>query len=265
MAIKKYSYYLSSIWKLLTGMKPVSGVLRAFLRPSKPREQMIELRKSKLRFKTRGVMDIWSVKETFLDRFYETFGTSVGEGWTVVDIGGGVGDFTIYVSVQHPNNVVYTFEPTPDSFTLLQENLQLNNITNAQIYPQAVWSESSQVIIDTTQGQPGQFTSQTAGNDPLPDGLVLVPSLSLEEAFDITGLGHCNLIKIDCEGAEYEILFSTPDEILERIERIVMEYHDDAGSYNHTDLVAFLNEKGYAVRTYPNYVHSHLGYLYASR
>lgn len=273
--MNKYTYYLSSIWKLLTGMKPCTGVVQAFLRPAKPGLQTVELRKSGLRFKTRGVMDIWSLKETFLDRFYEKFGVSIGEGWTIIDIGGGIGDFTIFVAAQHPKNVVYAFEPTPESFALLQENLELNRIQNAQIFPQAIWSEDGQVMIDTTVGEPGQFTSHAAqdlpASTPAPGpqstaaaGKLVAPSLSLAQALEATGLGHCNLLKIDCEGAEYEILFNTPDAILGRIERIIMEYHN-VGEYTHVDLERFLRSKGFAVKTYPNYVHDYLGYLYASR
>jgi FkbM family methyltransferase len=262
---KKYSYYFASLWRLITGMTPVPGIVWAFIRPGISKEQVIKLRQSGLRFKTRDVMDIWSIKETFLDRFYEKFGTSIGNGWTIIDIGGGIGDFTIFVAAQHPKSVVYTFEPTPGSFTILQENIQLNNINNVQTFPQAIWSEGGRVVINTATGQPGQFTSQSTEHPAANDGQIPVPSLSLEEAFEITGTGLCNLIKIDCEGAEYEILFNTPDEILNRVERIVMEYHDNQGTHTHTDLEDFLKSKGFAVKSYPNYVHSYLGYLYASR
>ena len=73
------------------------------------------------------------------------------------------------------------------------------------------------------------------------------------------------MLKLDCEGAEYNILFGAPDETLKRIRRIVMEYHDSLTSHTHRDLVKFLSEKGFHVQVTPNYVHDDLGYLYASR
>jgi FkbM family methyltransferase len=266
MSFRKYRYYTVSIWRLLTGLKPTPAILRAFLRRSDPKDQIIQLRRSGLRFKTRGVMDIWSIKETFLDRFYQRFSTSIGDGWTVFDIGGGIGDFAIFVASQNPKNVVYAFEPTPRSFTLLQENLQLNQIENARVYPQAIWSSDGQIVIDTTAGEPGQYVSRTINVDEkTKNDRILVPSITLSRAFEATGLGNCNLMKIDCEGAEYEILFGTPPAVLDRIERIIMEYHDNVTKYTHTDLVAFLRDQGFAVKTYPNDVHDYLGYLYASR
>ena len=93
----------------------------------------------------------------------------------------------------------------------------------------------------------------------------MVPCLSLEDVFECTCISHCNLLKIDSEGAEYAILFNTPSSILSRIERIVMEYHDKQAGFIHTDLEQFLVELGFDVQTYANYVHSHIGYLFASR
>ena len=105
MSFQKYPYYLGSIWKLLTSIKPAGKILRAFLRPAAARSMTIQLRENGLQFKVRGVMDIWSVKETYLDRFYEKFGAKIQPGWTVVDIGGGIGDFSIFAALPGNNFV----------------------------------------------------------------------------------------------------------------------------------------------------------------
>ena len=73
------------------------------------------------------------------------------------------------------------------------------------------------------------------------------------------------LFRSDCEGAEYSILFGTPQPVLEHIRRIIMEYHDNLIQHNHRDLTRFLSERGFQVETFPNPVHSHLGYLRAIR
>ena len=58
-------------------------------------------------------------------------------------------------------------------------------------------------------------------------------------------------MKLDCEGAEYSILFDTPQPVLEHIQRIVMEYHDNIVQYTHNDLIRFLNEQGISSRNVP--------------
>jgi FkbM family methyltransferase len=208
-------------------------------------------------------MDIWAIKETWLDRFYERYGATVQPGWTVVDIGGGLGDYTLYAS-QPAGTRVYAFEPTPDSFRLLQENVTRNHRDNIHLEAVAVWSKSGEIAIDTSPGEAVQFISREADGQAAP-GQVHVASITLTEALERCGIECCDLLKMDCEGAEYPILFSTPPETLQKVQRIVMEYHDNAGPHTHVDLERFLGEQGYLVKSYPNAVHTYLGYLYAER
>lgn len=258
--MKTYINDLLSIWKLLVGTKPWPQVLRAYLRLTNQSKQLIELRSSGIHFKTRGGLDIRNIKETFLDRLYDRLGTPIGNGWTVIDIGGGIGDFVVYVASQHPDNVIYTFEPDPEAFSLLEENLRLNKVTNVKAFPQAVWSQSGDLVIESRTQQSGPIAPETPSTQK-----TTAPSVSLADAFDHIGLAHCNLLKIDCRGAEYEILLNTPDGILSRTERIIMQYHDDRAKSSHKDLRQFLTAKGFAVKTYPSTAHPNLGYLYASR
>lgn len=274
MGLKKYTYYLKSIFELVSDVRPLSTVWWVFSARKgsggggSPVCQEIRLPKYEAAFWIRGAMDIWSVKETFLDRFYERYGVRVGEGWVVIDIGGGIGDFTTFAGRAHPSNRVFAFEPTPDSFNLLERNLAQNQVTNARAFPQAIWSEAGSLWMDTTAGEPGQYISH-AENDPTrkdtqPAG-VNVPCIPLSQAFDELAIDQCDLLKMDCEGAEYAILFKTPGNLLKRIRRIVMEYHDNVTEFSHEDLAKFLQAHGFAVRTEQNVVHDYLGYLYAER
>ena len=97
------------------------------------------------------------------------------------------------------------------------------------------------------------------------DKSLMVKSISLAGALEKAELELCDLLKLDCEGAEYSILFSAPRSVLERFKYIVMEYHDNVTQYNHEDLMRFLTEQGFQVETFPNPVHAYLGYLRAMR
>jgi FkbM family methyltransferase len=262
MQARKYTYYLSSIAKLLTGVQEWPSVVRMFLRPGRAGAATIRLRQSGVQFRVRGAMDVWIVKETYLDRFYERFGTPVGDGWNVVDVGAGIGDFTLYASLGHPQNRVYAFEPFPESFHLLQENLRINGVTNVQAFPEAIGAQRGSLLLDLSRGEPLQFSTEVASQSRT---TLSVPCLSLPEALERLGVKRCHLLKLDVEGAEFDILFSTPDPILGQIEHIVMEYHDGVTPYGHGDLARFLHDKGFQVRTWPSPVHHHLGFLYAFR
>jgi FkbM family methyltransferase len=268
MTLRKYTYYFSSVFKLISDVRPFSTLFGIFLRTAPQGAKEITLPYQGVTFKVRGPMDIWSVKETFLDRFYEKYGAPIGSSWTIVDIGGGIGDFTTFAARSDANNRVVAFEPTPESFELLQENLRRNQVGNAQAYPQAIWSEQGTIWIDTSVGEPGQFISH---DQPAPAATVAVPSITLSQAFESLEITRCDLLKMDCEGAEYPILFNTPIATLAKVQRIVMEYHDglsvgpNGQPHTHQDLVNFLAAQGYTVQTQPNFVHDNLGYLYASR
>jgi FkbM family methyltransferase len=209
-------------------------------------------------------MDVWSIKETFIDKFYERFGTVIGDQWRIIDIGAGIGEFTIFAAAGSPNNLVYAFEPYPDSFTLLQKNVEANKITNVEMFPQAISDKTGTMALDISGGEPLQIKSESVGTTHSQANQIEVPSLSLAEAIEQLKLDKCELVKLDCEGAEYPILLNTPRSVLDKIDRIIMEYHD-VGSFTHHDLVEHLSRHGFTVRTYSNPVHDYLGYLSALR
>ena len=262
--IRKYSYYLLSIFRLLFGFENPILLAKIFLNLEQPGTKIIRLRKSNLQFKVRGAMDIWSIKETFLDRFYEKYGFTLQPHWKVIDIGAGIGDYTLYAAVTQPHIHVFSFEPYPQSFALMQENLRLNMITNAQVYNDAIAAESGELILDLAGGEPLQIQSFQHQAENTEQGLP-VHAFSLRDAFAMLKMESCDLLKLDCEGAEYPILFGTSQAVLDLVDHIVMEYHDNVAPYNHDDLTRFLNERGFQVQTFPNPVHSHLGYLRAAR
>ncbi|RQW02921.1 FkbM family methyltransferase, partial [candidate division KSB1 bacterium] len=87
-------YYLSSLLTLLRQTRN-GYVCFGLLLHKKP--VVIKL-KNGCQFKVRSLMDVWIVKETCLDRDYESNATPIQDGWTIIDIGAGLGDFAISVA-----------------------------------------------------------------------------------------------------------------------------------------------------------------------
>lgn len=262
--LRKYSYYLLSIPKLLFGFYDPILITKIFLNLDHSGIKTVRLRRRGLQFRVRGAMDVWSIKETFLDRFYEKFGFTIQPNWKIIDIGAGVGDYSLYAAVTQPNSKIFSFEPFPQSFALMQENLMLNTINNVQVFDQAVGSSSGELLLDLTGGEPLQFQSFLKNAVDVDESLS-VNSITLVDILARLETKSCDLLKLDCEGAEYSILFGTPDTALMSIQRIVMEYHDNLTPYTHGDLTRFLNERDFQVEAFSNPVHPHLGYLRAIR
>ena len=60
-------------------------------------------------------------------------------------------------------------------------------------------------------------------------------------------------MKLDCEGAEFEILYSTPKHIFKKIKEIRLEYHNISGeNQDISNLTVFLERKGFKMIKFEN-------------
>ena len=83
--------------------------------------------------------------------------------------------------------------------------------------------------------------------------------------FEKNKIEKVDLLKLDCEGAEYDILYSLPKEKFKKINRIALEAHKREGKTNNAlSLKAFLEENGFVCKTHTN-LNIHLSNLYFER
>ncbi|HDQ74232.1 MAG TPA: FkbM family methyltransferase [Chloroflexi bacterium] len=262
MFISRCLYYLSSLTTLAFGVKNWHRIMIRLIARRLP--FIVELSEGH-RFWARSLMDIWIIKETCLDRDYERHGTRIEDDWIVIDIGAGLGDFAVSVAREHPTSLVYAYEPFLDSFDLLQGNIALNQASNVRSFPYAIGANSGVMHLDTTTGIAVQHSTAKALASLEARSPIQVASRSLDAVFEEEQLSHCDFLKVDCEGGEYDIFFRASDVTLSKITHICLEYHDGVTQYAHDDLMVFFERKGFSVQVHPNPVHHHLGFLYASR
>ncbi|KUK46297.1 MAG: Methyltransferase FkbM family [Anaerolinea thermophila] len=260
--LKKLTYYVSSIIRMVYGFKNFLSLIPLFLNRGLVEQTEVVLRKSGLRLVARGAMDIWAIKETFLDAFYIRYGVPIKDGWTVVDIGAGIGDFSIYAAHANPQTKVFAFEPFPESYHLLERNIALNSIENVFPFEAAIWSQAGVLHLDNLSGEPLQIISKEMHSTKKGNNVIKVRALTLSQVFEAHAIDKLDLLKLDCEGAEYEILSGASPEVFKKIERIIMEYHDIDG-HHHDQLVSLLERQGFRVYCHDNFVHDDIGYLYA--
>ncbi len=260
--MQKLVYYLVSIFKILFGFQRPWQVFWLMAHKHKFTPRPIRLRGG-TSFNVRSRMDIWSIKKTWLDQIYQRYGFEIQPEWCVIDIGAAPGDFAIFAA-RAANSRVLAVEPFPESFALLNENLTLNALKNVQTLEAALGRQGGTLKMDIFSGEPVKFTSRE-GSDSPEEGAVTVFALSLAELLEKQNVTSCDLLKLDCEGAEYEILLPASAETLARVRRIVLEYHDIPRSHQHGELTAHLQANGFQVQIFPNPVHAALGYLSAEQ
>ena len=130
--MKKISYYFQTFFTLLTNIKhPVFSILKLFFNQIFHTNKNITIiLKDKARFNLRNIMDLWVLTETYLKKDYEVFGIKIKKNWIIIDIGAGVGDFSIFAAKKSKSNTIYAIEPFFKSCKLLQKNITQNKIKN---------------------------------------------------------------------------------------------------------------------------------------
>jgi FkbM family methyltransferase len=252
--ITRIRYYVSSVWTLARGVRNWPALPLLLI------GQPVTLRlRDGSQFHARSLLEMWIVKETCLDDTYACSGR-VPPDAVVMDIGAGAGDFAVWSATHLRARVVHAFEPHEASFALLQAHLALNVLTCVVPHRVAIGPRTGSVRL-VVAAEPSQSRSVPSGareGEPC-------AAWSLADAFDRCGVEQCDLLKLDCEGAEFSILLDADPDVLARVRQIRLEYHDGIGPRTHRDLMRALDLAGFYVSDRPSPVHGHLGILIADR
>jgi FkbM family methyltransferase len=140
----------------------------------------------------------------------------------VLDIGAHVGIVSIYLAKKFPGIKVYAYEPSKENFARLLRNLSANGVQNVLASNRAITSDGRELTIS------GNPASNTGGMSAFttPNGhSQTVSSWTLTDIFGESQFDRVKLLKIDCEGSEFEILKSADARLLNRIEHLRGEFH----------------------------------------
>jgi FkbM family methyltransferase len=200
----------------------------------------------------RNVWDARIVGEIFFDKPYVRH-LRLSPRPVVVDIGGYIGDFSIYAARYLDARRVVVYEPTVENFRILQENVVGNGYGDRIVAVNKAVSGGSEVTlnVDIRESEEVHVSAYW-----YPDSeRRTIPSITLGQLLEIHGLDRVDLLKVDCEGAEYDILSGTPLSVYQRICNIVFEYHRINGFRPRLEeVVAGMRRAGYAVRVDRNIV-----------
>src|ERR1035441_7517702 len=185
-------------------------------------------------------------REIFLEKCYQPTPDFVPRrGWTVVDLGANLGFFTCQAASAAADVRVISVEPIYTE--LLRKNIAANRLNGTLVVPGAVCGtpiENIPLIIWFTPS--GQLMTGTGAINAAKVETINAPGFTLAKIFEMGRVERCDLLKVDIEGAEFELFEKTPDEIWNKIFRVVMEVHKDGGRSEQT-LIRILEQKGFTV------------------
>ncbi len=121
------------------------------------------------------------------------------DGGSFLDIGANIGSFTLIASEQEKAKV-HAFEPHPDTFRQLRNNVELNRRTNVDLFNIALGQSEGQIFLTNEPGSATNHIEPHEGERTVP-----VPCNRVDAVCAQHGL-HPQYVKIDVEGFEYDVL-----------------------------------------------------------
>jgi len=206
-----------------------------------------------------GTIDLGILDEIVVRKTYFPREISFKDAKTIVDIGAHIGIFCITsTKLVSKTCKIIAIEPEENNFKLLQRNIANNKITTIQLQRGAVWKNSTNRMMDislTNNAAHSFFFGKDCGRKQL------VQTLTLSDIMKKFDVKRIDILKMDCEGSEYDILMNCSRALMSKIGSIILEYHKLDNIRNYPNLVKKLSSSGFktTVITFPN------GLIYASR
>ncbi|HYY56790.1 MAG TPA: FkbM family methyltransferase [Pyrinomonadaceae bacterium] len=183
-----------------------------------------------------GTGDIIAARDTVLRNIYplkKSYGL-------VVDIGAQIGTFVARVSPRAER--VIAFEPVTRNFNLLKDYCATNK-RNVEIHKLAITSDGRDVVLNLLENTAGH---SIYAHEPVL-GQEVVPSIASSALLNFLKVDLIDLLKMDVEGAEYEIM-ENGAELLKASSEILLEAHE-LGGHTLEEAKAYLESAGFRIFT----------------
>jgi FkbM family methyltransferase len=172
--------------------------------------------------------------------FENIYGNLPVFGKTVIDIGANIADSSIYFALRGAKKVI-GLEPFPKNYEIAKRNVESNNLSDKITLLLAGCGAKRGFVTISAYDNDKSWVGSSVKNSS--EGFK-VPLLTLEDILKQNNLqnGELNILKMDCEGCEYESILLASRDALRSFSHIQIEYH-----YGYKDLKYKLEENGFIV------------------
>jgi FkbM family methyltransferase len=168
----------------------------------------------------------------------------------VIDVGAHIGSFATNLAWRSSETRVDCYEPSPESAKYLRRNAEKNGLADRiTVHEAALAAEAGWGLLDDNSGgsvHNGLVQNDhrlVAGDDALDArGTIKVATVTFDQAV-AEAARPVDIVKMDCEGGEYGLVYASSPASWESVQRVVMEYHPVAGE-SWDELRAWLANTG---------------------
>lgn len=193
---------------------------------------VIEHNKMPIRLFANNYDNLKVIEEIFIDRLYDVI--MQGE-YVVCDVGMNVAAASLYFAGISNISKVYGFEPFKDTFEMARKNISLNAglLQKLEIHNYGLGKKDESLMVPCPAGgalggsTTASFIEKTATIDK--EKLVTVEIKDIAPVIDQIKNSHPEagiIVKLDCEGAEYDIMEKLDETgLVEKVDIFMIEYH----------------------------------------
>ena len=173
-----------------------------------------------------AITEIVNRNEYVLDKF------TGQQNKVFIDIGANIGIATIIMAKLNPQSIVYSFEPFEKAYTLLLKNIIANKLTNVKPFNLAVSNKANKKLTlsifntmsgaNSTYSDPDKFSSFWKTAEVIKE----VDCIYFDKILVDNKIKEIYLLKIDCEGAEFDIIYDSDFFKNKIVKNMVGEFHD---------------------------------------
>ena len=227
-------------------------------------EPMVKLRNGLKFYINKNLLDVVVVIENFGGEHNHDYfkNLNLSEKPVIIDVGAHVGSFSIHAANKYPKATIFSFEPDDLNYEKLIKNVTINNIKNVISFHKAVGNIDGMTLLYSDNA--GNFGTCGSSSMIVGPKSKQVLSTKLESIFKENQIETCDLLKMDCEGGEYDIILNSKKEIFARINSIILEYHT-VSTHEISELEQSLKNYGFQVTRISNDVGDKFGFIHANK
>jgi FkbM family methyltransferase len=142
----------------------------------------------------------------------------------VWDIGGNIGSFVIWAAHHYPGAKFESFEPCQENWSILSQNADANPAIRWSVHHFGLANFDGTVEGYVPDEKLGEVSRFGAGGRK-----VALPLRAINEVWSERGRPGIDILKIDCEGGEYDIFKAMDEQLLLGVRFLIMELHPIPG------------------------------------